>query len=66
VPVNGFQEDAMNVLMQLSRSAHQLQRRLPLPWQAPSEEGGEPDAGSFVLAVTLVSVAAAVVLVLGP
>jgi len=55
----------MNVLMQLTRSAHQLQRRLHLPWQVPPEDSGDPDASSFVLAVTLVSVAAAVVLVLG-
>jgi hypothetical protein len=55
----------MKLMEHLSLSAHQLQQALHhLPWQdAPTEQ--EP-SGSFVLAVALVSVAAAAVLVLAP
>lgn len=45
-------------------SLHQLQHALHLPWEA-DEQGAIP-SGRLVLAVTLVSVAAAVVLVVAP
>jgi hypothetical protein len=63
---SGFQEDAMKLLTHLNRSAHQWQHSLHLPWQDVPAGSGEPDAGSFVLAVTLVSIAATIVLVLAP
>lgn len=56
----------MNLLMHLSRSAHQLQRALHhMPW-SEDQEPPDPPSGSFVLAVALVSMAAAAVLVLAP
>jgi hypothetical protein len=63
---SGFQEDAMKLLTHLNRSAHQFQQSLHLPWQAPQDGGGDRDASTFVWAVTLVSIAAALVLVLAP
>ena len=45
-------------------SLHQLQHALHLPWDA-DEQGAMP-SGRLVLAVTLVSVAAALVLVVAP
>ncbi|MDN3922564.1 hypothetical protein [Roseateles violae] len=58
----------MKLLTRLNRSAH---HHLPtglhlLPWQLPQEGSSDPEASSFVLAVALVSVAAALVLVLAP
>lgn len=61
----GLSENAiMNMLMHLNRSAQQLQQSLHhLPWQQV-ETPSEPPTGSWVVAVALVSTAAAVVLVL--
>lgn len=53
----------MNLLMHLNRSAQRALHHLP--WQEPVEPQ-QPPTGSFVLAIALVSVAAAAVLVLGP
>lgn len=56
----------MNLLMHLNRSAHQLQRALHhLPWSEDLEPP-DPPTGSLVLAVALVSMAAAAVLILAP
>ena len=54
----------MNMLTHLTRSAQHLQHSLHhLPWQQV-EAPSEPPTGSWVVAVALVSTAAAVVLVL--
>ena len=58
-------EDAMNLLSHFSRSLHQLQQGLhrPVPCShSPQESHG----GALVLTVTLLSVAAAAMLVLAP
>lgn len=56
----------MNLLMHLNRSAQQLQQVLQhLPWHEGADPP-EPPTGSLVLAVALVSMAAAAVLVLAP
>jgi len=54
------EEAAMNLLSRINRSAHHLREGIHLPW---ADDGPFTPSGQLVMFVTLVSVAAAAVLV---